>query len=135
MDSQLPEPLTGETLKAAQEALLKAENWRRAPEPWRGVFQSCHENAAGQAARSYMAIFDPKFSRELEAAGGRDTEAGNGVFLRADQEWGRLTGLPVLSNSVAWYDAAVVAGNRPAEADKITLEDAENAVRAWAVGP
>ena len=58
-----------------------------------GVFQSCHEMRLAKQ-RIYMAIFDPKFSRELEAAGGRDTEAGNGVFLRADQEWGRLTGLP-----------------------------------------
>jgi hypothetical protein len=132
MGKHPPKPLTAETLQAYQEALLKAEPWRKLPEPWRSLCENAQDMRLAKE-RIYMAMF-PEFSRDLETAGGRESEGGKAVFQEADQDWERLTGLPILCNGMAWYDAAVHSGYRPPEADKITLDDAERAVRAWAVG-
>ena len=129
-----PKPLTAATLQAAQEALLKAEPWRSLPERWQAIFRS-YEDMRLAKMNIYAAGF-PEFSRDLQAAGGRDSEGGKAVIQQADREWQALTGLPTtLCNKMAWYDAAVAAGYRPADADKITFDAAERAVRhglsAW----
>jgi len=74
----------------------------------------------------------PTFSRDLQAAGGRDSPGGKEVFDRADRQWKKITRLPILCNLMAWQAAAVAAGYPAPDLDKLDLEKAEWMIRSWA---